>query len=338
LTQGFGIYSGETFLALPTIERAFLIDKIIREKDSVLLVGAEKSGKSILAFQLMCALTSGTDFLGKFWTPRPIKVAYIQIEGELGDSQSRMKRMMQKLNFDPKMFQIHFIPPINLQNPHELERLKGELGTFLPELVLIDPIYFAMAGSLSDDLAVRAFIGNIRILKEYLDCAIILVAHTHKTRFDNYGNAIQEGDEAVFGSKFFKAWADHIILFTHDKMTDLRTFSCLTQRSGDIETKITLELNEPEPLYFSIVEEVTDPRFERVCKIIIEWTDERGVTPKELMAASKMPKSSLYELLKPALVDKRIIKIHGKPVRFRAGDTLLKPVSTGCKTASGHLA
>jgi len=61
--SNFATYSGEEFFGLTLPKREFLVDGFIREKDTVMLVGDEKAGKSLLAFQLICSLTSGHPFL-----------------------------------------------------------------------------------------------------------------------------------------------------------------------------------------------------------------------------------------------------------------------------------
>ena len=56
--SNFGVYLGKQFFGLKLKKRKFLVENVIREKDSVILVGNEKSGKSLLTFQLICSLTS----------------------------------------------------------------------------------------------------------------------------------------------------------------------------------------------------------------------------------------------------------------------------------------
>ena len=96
----FGSYSGDELLEQEFPKREFLVEKIIRERDSVIFVGDEKSGKSILVLQLICSLTSQHPFLDKLKVLRPTKVTLVQLEGEIGDTQDRLKRMISALDID----------------------------------------------------------------------------------------------------------------------------------------------------------------------------------------------------------------------------------------------
>ena len=100
----FGSYTGEQFFALQFPPRCFLVDKFIKEKDSVIFVGEEKSGKSILLFQLITALTSKHPFLDNYAVSKACNVTYVQLEGELADSQDRFNRMIGSVDFDQSLF------------------------------------------------------------------------------------------------------------------------------------------------------------------------------------------------------------------------------------------
>lgn len=249
----FGSYSGEEFFKLQFPERKFLVDKIMRERDSVLLVGGEKSGKSVLIKQLICSLTTGSQpFLDEFEVNRACKVTYIQLEGELGDTQDRFRRMIKALDFDSANFHILFYGPLALQEKEPLKAVVSEIEkVHKPDVIIIDPLYFAcVGGSMSDDEHIVKFTGNMRILKDHFNCALILVHHTHKIRLDTRGQVISEGDNATFGSTFLKAWPDHLLLFKLDQASGIRHLTCLTQRSGDIIKSLDLQLIQPNPLYF----------------------------------------------------------------------------------------
>ena len=309
----FGVYGGEEFLKLELRKRDWLIESLIREKDSAMLVGNEKSGKSLLIFQLICSLTSQHPFIDKYEVMRPCNVSYIQLEGELEDSQDRMKRMLKVLDFEPSRFQLLFLPPIAMEEGHVIKKLIKDLAPHKPDIIIIDPIYFALNGSLSDDLAVRRFIGNIRILKDNLECAVILVHHTHKMRMNTKGEVINEGDDATFGSKFLKAYPDHTLLFVYDKNKCIRRLSCDTQRSGDIINATQLKLIEPDPLYF---EEINQAPTKEALLLSILMKSKDGLNIDELMEFMGVSRNTLYNSLKKPLADKVVIKTTGRPVRY----------------------
>lgn len=253
----FDFYSGTEFLAKQFESREYLIDQFLHEKDSVILAGKAKTGKSVLLFQLICALTSGKPFLGQYAVRKPCRVLYVQLEGSLDDSQDRFKRMMLNpdTQLNPENFFIYFSAPLALNDETQMLKLitwiVAEMWTV--DVIIIDPIYFAMQGSLSDDDAVRRFTGQLRNLQDRFKCAIILAHHFKKARRDAEGNICATDDDDVFGSVFFQAWITHQFMFDKDKTSGARLLQCNIQRSGKIAEKLSMDMIEPEPLYFKVL-------------------------------------------------------------------------------------
>lgn len=317
----FGDYFLHELLELKLTERDWLVENLIREKDSVILVGDEKSGKSLLIFQLISALTSGQHFLDTHKTNKERKVVYIQLEGELNDSQDRFRRLRKTLEYKAENCLVMFRPPLEMQEKSFSDGLttyiKKKLDGHNPDIVIFDPLYFSFSGSLSDDAVVRKFIGNIRVLKEALNCAVVLVHHTHKIRWTNDGFQIDEGDDALFGSKFFKAWADHILLFMYNKKQEVRMLSCNTQRSGDIVKSSTLKLIEPDPLYFEITQEHVQPLKDLAIVDLLKAHPE-GMTKADICKTLTISEPLFYKSIKPALTQKQIVKTENiRPVVFK---------------------
>lgn len=313
--SNFGYFTGKIFLELELSPREWLVENIIRKGDSVIFVGNEKSGKSLFIFQLICALTSGQPFLNTYSITKPCRVAYFQLEGELSDSQDRLKRMLNTLDCNLDLIDYYFYPPIELQN-HEyavgLTKVIEANGK--PDILIIDPIYFSFTGSLNHDEIVRKFIGEIRILKDKLGCAVILVHHTHKKRFTVDGYDIDEGDDVLFGSKFLKAWADHILMFMYDTKKALRTMTCTTQRSGDIVQKCEVRLIEPNPLYFETLDKKVTS--EALVMNLLYSGYKNGLPAEEIMKHLDISKNNFYESIKSLLHQKVIVKSHTRPVIY----------------------
>jgi len=324
--SAFGLYSGEKFFKLNLPKRAWLVDGLIRERDSVIFVGDEKAGKSLFLSQMICSLTSQHPFIDKHDIPKPCKVTQILLEGDLADIKDRYERMIQTIEFEPKNFQILFSQPLQLHTSEGAQELVGQLTEFNPDILIIDPVYFAFTGSLSDDKLVRQFIGNLRIIQDSLKCALILVHHTHKAIRNAKGDRIQEGDEAIFGSKFFKAWPDHTIMFSYDKRKQIRRLTCDTQRRGDIlPVADYILIDKDNNLYFEEVTEVptqTDVLF----NVFKEYKDnEDGLTYAKIKTITNFSKSTFYYSIKPLLRDKIVLKDNkSKPVIYK-----LNPKKTG---------
>jgi len=73
----FGFYSGDELFNKKFEEKEYLIDQFLHAKDSVILAGKAKTGKSVLLFQLIASLTSGEPFLGEFKVFKKCKVLYL---------------------------------------------------------------------------------------------------------------------------------------------------------------------------------------------------------------------------------------------------------------------
>lgn len=315
--KDFGSFTGKEFLEGKIEKRPWLIEKILKEKDSIIIVGNEKSGKSLLAFQIICSLTSQEDLFDKYPVSKPCKVTYVQLEGERGDSQDRLIRMVKALHINPDLLHYMFYPPLELHDCIWAQRFVKTIQlVHTPDVLIIDPVYFAFRGSLSDDDIVRRFVGNLRIVKEILGCAIVLIHHTHKTKYTSDGYKMEEGDEALFGSKFLKAWADHITLFMYDSKRGVRTMSCTTQRSGDIEKECVLKLNEPDPLYFE--EFIEEPTKELQIYALLKIPKySNGLVATDVCEILRLQRGDFYRSVRKLISQGLVCKIrNGKEVLF----------------------
>lgn len=307
--SAFGVYEGVKFFRLNLPKRSWLVEGLIRERDSVIFVGDEKAGKSLFISQMICSITSQHPFVDKHDIPKPCNVCQVLLEGDLAETQDRYKRMREVLDFDENLFQLLFFPPLQLHTKDGAEELLEHIGGFKPDILVIDPVYFAFTGSLSDDKVVREFIGQLRIIQDTLRCALILVHHTHKIRFDSKGKLITEGDEAIFGSKFLKAWPDHTLMLTYDKKNNIRILTCDTQRRGDVQTvaKYVLksEHNQQGALYFEEISE-NPSRTDVLYNYFAENPNPQKAS--EVMKALSFSKNLFYKSVKPLLKDKVILK------------------------------
>ena len=312
----FKSWSGQELMSAKFKKRDWLIENIFRERDTMLFVGDEKAGKSLVIQQMVCCLTSQHALFDKYKVTKPCRISYIQLEGEIEDTQDRFLRLNKTIDFNPDLFQLLFMPPINFQDPNEYGQIGNEIAKFhKPDIIIIDPLYCAMAGSLNDDMAVRQFVGAIRRFKHILNCGIIIVHHTHKIRLTRDGKHIQEGDEATFGSKFLKAYPDHTMLLAYNKKTEERILTCSTQRMGDIEKTLCLNLHQPDPLYFYETEEIITKE-DGIYSLLKNYPE--GLTVQEILDKSEMHSRTFYRSQKILFTQNRIKKTNSRPVKYIA--------------------
>lgn len=310
----FGVYRGQDFMKFDFAPKEYLVDSLISRGDSVFLVGAPKSGKSLFVKQLICSLTSGHPFLEKFEVLKPTSVLYVQLEGEPNETKDRFEKMSKKIDFDNTKLTIFYSDPMRLESEEGLKDFYSEVdiaGTQF-DCIIMDGLYLSFSGSLSDDECVRKVLGNFRRIKHRYNSTMIVVHHTHKTKFTADGDVLMEGDESIFGSQFLRAWPDHVFIISHDKKSDLRHLSCLTQRSGQIERDIKMRLIQPDPLYFETLDEAPEgivlETAKRSIVSFLENSIPNSARAKEIMAALGIPKSTFFYVSKELIRDKKIYK------------------------------
>ena len=99
--------------AAPDIPRKdWQVQDLIRERDLVLWIGAEKQSKTTLLYQLCVNLASGTDFLGHR-VKQPLKVTYLDFETEGEDLQYRLDQYK------------------NILSPSDYARMEENLNVYL---------------------------------------------------------------------------------------------------------------------------------------------------------------------------------------------------------------
>lgn len=309
----FKSYGGKEFMAAEFPKRPWLIESLMRELDTVLLVGQEKAGKSLIAKQIICSLTSGHPFLDKFKVVKQSRVTYVQLEGEIADTQDNFRKMLQSIDFEPSLFQLIYCNSLALEDGKDVLALLAEIQKcHKPDVLIIDPLYMAMRGSLIEDVPVREFWGSIRKLKGVLGCSVIIIHHAHKLKFTRDGRPIEEGDGATYGSAFLKAYPDNTFFLAHNKKDGTRVFSCQTQRKGDIEKSIRLNLVQPDPLYFEESEQQGATDEGAILRLLQEHPE--GMPREEIETKLKMSSSGFFRGIKKmgTLVEKK-----GRPAMYR---------------------
>ena len=230
-----------------------LIENLLFERDNTILLGKEKSSKSILALQMACALSSGCPFLNSFNVPKPVDVVYLQAEGKLSGTRDNLLNMSRIVDVDLDRLMFLYYPSIPLDTKIGYTEIVSQINSWKrPEVIIIDPLYMAMSGDLKDDVASRRMVENMRMLSETYQATLVLVHHAHRP-VRREGVTINEGDDAIFGSFVWKAFPDNLIMLEKVQgHKNNRRLSCSTQRTGAIHEASELVLIEPTPLYFEL--------------------------------------------------------------------------------------
>ncbi len=321
------LMTGNDILDLPTEPNDYLIQKLLWRGNICFLVGAEKACKSIFTFQQAMAMTMGDYFLDTFDVARPLKVLYAQAEGDMNETKDRILRATDKfgVKWNPDNWRHFFPPALSLDTEQGYVDLRDRIRAdeFRPDVIVIDPLYMAMEGDLVDNKAARDFCRNIRRLKEEFGCAFIIVHHEHRPKLDKFKHKIEEGDNAIFGSAMWKNFASHVIRISivnergnpiaaekdEEAEVKYRKLACATQRSGNIVSKLILELSQ-EPLMLKIKDQRTNSTAENN---VLQCVREKGpIAACQVATILSMPDNTVYSCFSKLYKDKKLIE--------RAGD------------------
>lgn len=289
----YGYFFGDKLYAKPPMKLP-LIEHILYERDVVCISSAPGIGKTMLALQLLCNMTSGTPFLGTYEVYRPLNVLYIQTEGDRAETLERLDLMKQGLPINNARWAHLNLPGIKFNAESEfvdfLDSIK--ICGLLYDVIIVDPLYTTVEGSLNSDEVATNWIRNMRTLKALYDCAVIVLHHDAKDIYSE-GVPIDRGNNVTYGSVFWQAFFNHN--FKLKKRKDVYYLEGGKQRSGKIIDRVEMTL-ETEPLLFTSLGDTTSGDAFVVLKAL--QVAEGRLSAKDLLRITKVSKSSLYRILK----------------------------------------
>jgi DNA-binding HxlR family transcriptional regulator len=189
------VFELDEFLDLPFAANSWLIDGLVPCGETLILAGAPKEGKTLVAFDAAYSVaTNRSKFLG-IQPSKKGRVLLISSDESPRSTQDRLKK--RGFTADDRG-QIRIITRFNLQN---LSELRDQLADFQPDLTIVDSLKSISQGSeVSENSA--EFADSIYALKELFtqyDSAAILIHHTNKDR-DAQGVAQVRGSTAIAGA------------------------------------------------------------------------------------------------------------------------------------------
>jgi len=313
--KGIRVYTKETLLTISDTKSNAIVQDILFDSDMVLLIAKDKVGKSLLALQLAASISSGTKFLNTFEISSPQRVWYFATEGKDDDLRERLIRMNKKVLVNPTLFTLFCSNRFKFNMPESesvIRRLIQRYRNELPRVVFIDALYKGVIGSIKNDDVVTGFFDMMEIFREECHATIVIVHHSKRPiRYE--GQIIDEGDDSIFGSYVLRAAPDHILFMGDIPREPKHKFlRCETQRSGNIAESMELKLNEPDPLYFEIVEP-EDNGTDRVMALIT--ASKNGISVNELMRKVGISRTMVYTAIN--YLGNRLDKVGNRPVLYK---------------------
>lgn len=189
------------------ITRKAIVDELIYERDIFMLSSDSGAGKSIFSLNLAACLSfpTGKTFMGcKISGPK--KVLYIQLEGDYEESIERLREMGKGgMILDENNICIVEEKLLNVADESSVNSFFKDLNAinFIPEVIIIDPIYKLCHGDISKGEFALAVIRFSDKLYNKFNCTNILIHHNTKDSYGSDGKKIQK-DDAFYGHSFIK--------------------------------------------------------------------------------------------------------------------------------------
>ena len=198
-------------------EPEWLIQDIMNRNTVAMLAGEGGIGKSMLAMQMACALSSGTDFMG-LSCPTDVPVIYLNAE----DTRLKFNRRIRSYR------QMLMMADILSQHQHDLIAKQlfyyGAENSFarftrkeIKELVnsinavtkgqrpviLVDPLITFAEGDENDNKAMGATIDMFRLLRNHTDSSVMFMHHSGKSEGAEYrgASALKDGVRQAYSLK-----------------------------------------------------------------------------------------------------------------------------------------
>lgn len=301
-----------------------VIEGLIEEGDKLVLVAEPAVGKSILAQQIAHCIAGGHALFGDLKVPKKRKVLYLNAEGKKRDIHLRIEAMNTVLPVEEGMIYWGFAGNFAIDTPEGSEAIMQVIEDKKPEVVIYDPLYMAMVGSLSDEKESRSAQAMFNDL--YIRYGITQFVPTHPPKpnrsGDNFMQKVDKGDDNIFGSRFWEAWADTTLHLgrREDKRRALKVMKDKTGRllgdSGYWREPILLNLVEPMPLFFDIGS-ARKPSFSKV-DAYLKANAEESYTYKQLKLVLDMGERTVYDAVEFLEEEGSLRRLGGqKPVRFQ---------------------
>jgi len=225
-------------------ERECYIRGALYSGQVVLLVGAQKTGKSYLLVQVGIHLCAGESWGNRLEIPKPRNVLYIQTEGSDYDLAERALPVSKSRQHAADRW-FHYLP--------ESLDLAGKDGagdgvSFLEdsirenniEICMIDSLYTSMAGSVNNDEVMKSVRSTlVRLQRRFPKLAFVILHHEHRPLRDlRTMRIVAERENAYAGSWVLSAMSDQFWLLQrsrnqHISDEERRLFSQANTRRRD---------------------------------------------------------------------------------------------------------
>jgi len=169
-------------------------DGLLPEKSLLVITGAPKTYKSILALNMATRLASGCDWMGHS-VNKPHKCVVLNAEGGYYSIRDRLRRMERSLKqVQQEYLYISEYVSLNIIEPEGFTLLAQSLEEHEPDVLVFDPLvrFHDAEENASNEMA--AVMGVLRGLIQQFGISIILVHHDTKGGSPMRGSSVMLGE------------------------------------------------------------------------------------------------------------------------------------------------
>lgn len=268
--SGFRTLDLNQLYALELPDLRWIVSEMLPAGSVTLLTGREKSGKTLLATDLLCSVAVGEPFLDR--AVEPGSVLFMPAEEHLREVRSRIQTRLNGIDAPVT------VAPVGgqldgqrlcLDVAESMEMLAATVQAIQPVAMVIDPLRETHAGTENDSDSMAPLLRPVRQMAHELDTAILLLHHASK------GGGSR-------GSTAIAAAADQIITFTRTGDDDTAVRGRL-EIEGRFGPRLSLHIQLGDRVRWGVSDAVrTEPTNARDR---ILWLLKRGtpLTAKEIV-------------------------------------------------------
>lgn len=230
-----------------------IIDSIIYEKSTVMLVGDSGIGKSTIFAQLSVELSCGLPAFGFYHISRPMNVFYIQAERDKLETIERLRKLSKTNtpNYDNFTLTDSY-QRLNLLNENHASAFIKCIKRDCPkaDIIIIDPIYSLVRGGLANENAGVMLTWVFSMLQKEMGCAIMLGHHPTKSKYEIIDGRKVYKDDPFYGSTFLKAHCTGSYNITGEKNGEGVTLDIKKDNYKNLAKQISLKYDPESGMCF----------------------------------------------------------------------------------------
>lgn len=199
---------------------AIIEDSLLLPETAMFLFGSAKSWKTMHSTHLAFCIATGQPWFG--YETRRATVLKVQVELPKFQDKERVMKYARNINGG--------VPNIFFQTPDEdllIDTTYGKqiLMKYIEEvkrrnpnpddhlIVMLDPVYLLMRGSVSEELDTKKLILNLMEIRRKYHTTFIIVHHARLKKTDASGGIVDLGAEEVMGSSLWNNFCDTMVRF-----------------------------------------------------------------------------------------------------------------------------